>query len=123
MSEPSKDFAREQYTKVQDFVVNNKLYKNKPDSMSHSDILIELATSLQSQLDDANAENLRKDVHLFNMSNKVRYLTADRKDAIEALKMAMRLLYKAEMGNCMLYTPDINYLEQALTKLKTTKDE
>ena len=54
---------------------------------------------------------------------RIEQLTADRKDAIEALKMAMRLIYKAEMGNCMLYTPDINYLEQALTKLKTTKDE
>jgi hypothetical protein len=39
----SHNWALEQYSKIQDFVINNKLYIDQPLSMSHADIVIELA--------------------------------------------------------------------------------
>lgn len=35
--------ANKQYTKIQDFVVYNMLFRGKPKDMSHADIIIELA--------------------------------------------------------------------------------
>ena len=37
------EWEKKQYSKIQDFVIYNKLYKGKPDNLSHADIVIDLA--------------------------------------------------------------------------------
>jgi Lar family restriction alleviation protein len=34
------EWASEEYTKIQDYVIKHKLYKDNPDEMSHADIII-----------------------------------------------------------------------------------
>jgi hypothetical protein len=43
-------FIREQYQKIQDFVIYNKLWKDQPDTKSHADITIELAEQCKVKL-------------------------------------------------------------------------
>ena len=40
---PTCTHARKEYQKIQDFIISNRLWKGYPDSMSHADIIIELA--------------------------------------------------------------------------------
>ena len=41
---PYKDWAKTQYDKINDFVIQNQLWKGHHKMMSHADIIIELAT-------------------------------------------------------------------------------
>ena len=48
------EWAKKQYNKIQDFVIYNKLYKGKPDNLSHADIVIDLAKKqLEAQQKDS----------------------------------------------------------------------
>lgn len=43
-------FLKEEYQKIQDYVIKNKLYKGKPDHKSHADIIIERIEELEKEL-------------------------------------------------------------------------
>ena len=43
------DHAWEQYRKIQDYVIYNRLYKNKPSNLSHADILINEVNRLKQR--------------------------------------------------------------------------
>ena len=57
------EWAKKQYSKIQDFVIYNKLYKGKSNNLSHADIVIDLAKKqLEAQQKDSADECTCKNI-------------------------------------------------------------
>lgn len=50
-----RDWGPEQYIKIQDYVIYNRLYKGQPDHLSHADIIIAHVRKLEAVADAARA--------------------------------------------------------------------
>ena len=71
-----RTWTEKQYNKIQDYVINNKLYKGQKDNLSHADILINKINQLNIERSLKMDKEIKKWV-VMDLQGKEHFILAD----------------------------------------------